>query len=100
MGWSITLTSHKKEITMDEVSEIVATLPPHLTIPLLCDENGIPKLNDWGWSAATDIHKPVENALTISGAYGMSFHKSKDMVDFLIKELTMRGHMIEKERIS
>lgn len=100
MGWSITLTSHKKEITVDEVSEIVATLPPHLTIPLLCDENGIPKLNDWGWSAATDIHYPVENHLMISGSYGMSSQKSKEMADFLMSELVHRGHVITEERIS
>lgn len=53
--------------------------------------------NKWGWSAATDIHIPQGNTLTISGAYSISKDKAQPMANFLKEKLEENGHNIEVE---
>lgn len=91
MGWSASLKSNK-EITFNEVENIVNQLPKYL---LLCGFQ--PHLNEWGWNAATDILKPEYNEIGISGSYGISGEKAKVMAEYLKEKLEDNGHEIEIE---
>lgn len=93
MGWSATFKSNK-EITIDEMREIVGGLPANLKRSYFGLDFAVAE-NDWGWSAATDIHVPVENKFCISGSYGMSGDKAESMAEFLKGKLEERGHVIE-----
>lgn len=88
MGWNLTLTSDK-EITFEEVNEIVNGLPDYLGF-----FGYKPTLNEWGWSAATDISKPTGNELGISGSYGISADKARPMMKYLKSQLESNGHKI------
>lgn len=89
MGWSASLISDK-EITFNEVENIVNRLPEHL---LFCGFQ--PHLNEWGWNAATDISKPTGKELDISGSYGISGQKAETMAKYLKEKLEDNGHKIE-----
>lgn len=91
MGWSASLRSNK-EITFNEVENIVSQLPEHLLF-----FGFKPHLNEWGWNAATDILKPNDNKLDISGSYGISGDKAEIMVNYLKEKLEDNGHKIEIE---
>lgn len=88
MGWNLILTSDK-EITFEEVSKIIENLPEHLSF-----FGYKPNLNEWGWSAATDISKPNGKELSISGSYGMSGEKARPMMKYLKSQLENNGHKI------
>lgn len=89
MGWSANLTSNKG-ITFEEVDDIVNQLPEFL---LLFGHRV--SLNEWGWSAATDISKPKNNELIISGSYRISGDKAETMVNYLKEKLEDKGHEIQ-----
>lgn len=91
MGWSASLKSNK-EITFNEVENIVNQLPDHLLF-----FGFKPNLNEWGWNAATDISKPKDNELDISGSYGISGDKAEIMANYLKEKLENNGHEIEIE---
>lgn len=91
MGWSASLKSNK-EITFNEVDNIVNHLPKYL---LFCGFK--PYLNVWGWNAATDISKPKDNKLDIGGSYGISGDKAEIMANYLKEKLEDNGHEIEIE---
>lgn len=91
MGWSVNLKSNK-EITFQEVENIVNQLPKHL---LLFGFH--PHLNEWGWNAATDISKPTGKELDISGSYGISGEKAETMAKYLKEKLEDNGHKINVE---
>lgn len=88
MGWNLTLTSNKT-ITFEEVSEIVNGLPDYLGF-----FGYKPNLNEWGWSAATDISKPNGKELSISGSYSISGEKARPMMKYLKSHLENNGHKI------
>lgn len=91
MGWSASLKSNK-EISFNEVKDIVEQLPDHL---LLCGFQ--PHLNEWGWNAATDISNPTDKELDISGSYGISGEKAEAMAEYLKEKLEDNGHEINIE---
>lgn len=91
MGWSASLKSNK-EITFNEVNDIVNQLPEHLSF-----FGFQPHLNEWGWNAATDISKRIGKELSISGSYGISGGKAETMAEYLKEKLEDNGHEIEIE---
>lgn len=91
MGWSASLKSNK-EITFNKVDNIVNHLPEHL---LFCEFK--PNLNEWGWNTATDISKPKDNKLDISGSYAISGDKAEIMANYLKEKLEENGQEIKIE---
>lgn len=91
MGWGATLKSNK-EITFNEVDIIVNHLPDYLLF-----FGSKPRLNEWGWSTATDISKPKDNELDISGSYSISGDIAETMANYLKEKLEDNGHKIKIE---
>ena len=89
MGYCIKLVS-KKEIREDDVKSIIFKLPDYLKGPL----NDV-KEQEWGWPCVCDIHKPIKNELTISGAYAMSGDKAQDFTTYIQHALDELGYDVD-----
>lgn len=94
MGWSATLKSNK-DIAKDEIQKIINELPNELSRTSVFGKRN--QLNDWGWSAATDIDIPCGNLLSIGGAYGVSEQYAESTTNHLKEKLEENGHQIEIE---
>ncbi|GMX64480.1 hypothetical protein Elgi_37490 [Paenibacillus elgii] len=88
MGWSIDLVSNK-EITENEVQEIICKLPEKLSFAL-----GNSK-QPWGWSTGVDVANPEGKKLWLSGAYGYSENIAEEFALFIKNGLNEKGHEIE-----
>lgn len=89
MGYCIKLVS-KKEIREDDVKSIIFNLPDYLKGPL----NDV-KEQEWGWSCIYDVHKPIGQELTISGAYAMSGDKAQDFTSYIQHALDELGYDVD-----
>ena len=89
MGYCIKLVS-KKEIREDDVKSIIFKLPDYLKGPL----NDL-REQEWGWPCICDIHKPIKNELTISGAYAMSGDKAQDFTSYIQHALDELGYDVD-----
>lgn len=86
MSWFIDITTDRP-VDLDTARAIVADLPRELHGWLGASEN------PWGWSAATDIQRPVDCCWRISGA-GFSRPSSGYMADSLAARLRLRGYAV------
>lgn len=89
MGYCIKLVS-KKEILESDVKSIIHNMPDYLRGPL----NKI-KEQEWGWPCICDIHKPIGQELTISGAYAMSGNKAEDFTAYMQHALDELGYDVD-----
>ena len=89
MGYCIKLIS-KKEIQESDVKSIIFKLPDYLRGPL--DDI---KEQEWGWPCVCDIHKPIKNELTISGAYTISGNKAQDFTSYIQHALDELGYDVD-----
>lgn len=89
MGYCIKLIS-KKEIREDDVKSIIFKLPDYLKGPL----NEV-KEQEWGWPCICDIHKPIGQELTISGAYAISGDKAQDFTSYMQHALDELGYDVD-----
>ena len=89
MGYCIKLVS-KKEILESDVKSIIHNMPDYLRGPL----NEV-KEQEWGWPCICDIHKPIGQELTISGAYAMSGDKAEDFTAYMQHALDELGYDVD-----
>ena len=89
MGYCIKLVS-KKEILESDVKSIIHNMPDYLRGPL----NKV-KEQEWGWPCICDIHKPIGQELTISGAYAMSGDKAEDFTAYMQHALDELGYDVD-----
>ena len=89
MGYCIKLVS-KKEILESDIKSIIHNMPDYLRGPL----NEI-KEQEWGWPCICDIHKPIGQELTISGAYAMSGDKAEDFTAYMQHALDELGYDVD-----
>lgn len=92
MGWSASLMSNK-EITEDEIKDIVDKLPKEFWFGGYIK----PTKQLWGWNGAVDIHIPVEKILNISGSYSISGNIAEPMAEYLKEQLEANGHEVAIE---
>ena len=89
MGYCIKLVS-KKEILESDVKSIIHNMPDYLRGPL----NEV-KEQEWGWPCVCDIHKPIGQELTISGAYAMSGDKAEYFTAYMQHALDELGYDVD-----
>ena len=88
MGYRCELKTDKK-IKVDDVQEVLDTLPTNLKGPLNNTRT------NWGWSCGCDVYEPVSNILKVSGSYSISGKIAEEFIDKIKQGLKDRGYKVK-----
>ena len=77
-------------IKESDVEDIIDNLPNKYTgiMPYT-------RKQSWGFPVVCDVHLPCKNVLTVSGSYSISGMYAEEFVDYLNRQLDVKGYITE-----